>query len=197
MISVIIPYIEDRGYLTECVNSIENQTFRDFEVIHAKGNNSLGKNVNNGVKKAKGEFIKVVAEDDKLTPNALKDLSEGISNYDWVVGSAVNFINEDDYPFSKFLAVKTDIQLMLERNQIHGGTPLYRKDLWGRFQGWDEKLTTGEEYDWHLKLLKNETNLAYIKDVVCWYRLWNGSKSGNGQSKERDIIINQIKARYK
>lgn len=206
MISVIIPYLEDRGYLQDCKDSIENQTFRDFEIIESVGG-TLGENVNKGVKKAKGEFIKIVAEDDLLTPNSLEDLNNGIGNYDWAVANAFDFGKTGE---SKRLGLIPNLQSMLIRNEVHGGSTLYRSNLWGRFGGWDEGLKTAEEYDWHLKLLSNDTNVTYVNSEVYKYRIWSGSKSQHWEmdgskivnvdfekKKLRLGVIEEIKARYK
>ena len=64
MISVIVPYVKDRGFLNQCLGSIMNQTYKDFELIEAKGPGTLPENFNNGLRQAKGEFIKMVQDDD-------------------------------------------------------------------------------------------------------------------------------------
>jgi glycosyltransferase involved in cell wall biosynthesis len=59
MISVIVPYVKDRGFLSKCLQSINTQTYSDFEVILSKSDGSLPVNFNNGLRRAKGEFIKM------------------------------------------------------------------------------------------------------------------------------------------
>ena len=194
MISVIIPYNKDRGYLQECIESIENQTYKNFEIILSKSDASVGRNINQGVKKAKGEFIKYIAEDDLLTPNSLEDLRKGIDNYDWCVADAVNFEGSKE-PVSKWLGYVPELKKMFTKeHQIHGGTTLFKRDLWARFGGFDESLTTAEEYDWQLKLLFHKIPLTYVHSVVCMYRLWSGSKS---QGVKRNDYIEKIRNRYR
>ncbi len=88
MISVIVPYNKDRGFLTTCIKSIEAQTYRDFEIILSKGDDSVAVNFNNGLAKCKGEFCKFVTEDDWLPDNALQDLADGIQDYSWIFANA-------------------------------------------------------------------------------------------------------------
>ena len=69
-VSVIIPYHKDRGYLSDAIQSYENQEFTGTsELILAYGpEKTLGENLNFGVKKSKGKDIKVLHEADTLTP---------------------------------------------------------------------------------------------------------------------------------
>tara|TARA_R110000803_G_scaffold102638_12_gene170771 strand:- start:4837 stop:5421 length:585 start_codon:yes stop_codon:yes gene_type:complete len=194
MITVIIPYKEARETLTEALASVAAQT-SSYEILQG-GGELLGKNVNKLVKQAKGDYIKILADDDTLTPHALLTLEKAIGNYDFVCGDAMNQVNGDN--FSKHHSLVVTLDQMLNRNSIHGGTPLYRKDLWERFGGWDEELTTGEEYDWHLKLLKGGCKYTCIRSVVYNYRIWDGSKSQHLNNDEtRKAYIEMIKDRYR
>ena len=54
MISVIVPYNADRGWLNRCLASIENQTYENFECIESLSTNTVGYNFNRGLEKARG-----------------------------------------------------------------------------------------------------------------------------------------------
>lgn len=100
-ISVIVPIYNVEPYLEKCINSILNQTYKDFElilvddgspdncpaicdeyakkdnritVIH-KQNGGVSSARNEGIKIAKGEFIWFVDSDDYIETNALEILS--------------------------------------------------------------------------------------------------------------------------
>ena len=53
MVSVIVPYTEDRGYLTQCLESIKNQTY-PYELIEVHSPRSVAINFNRGLSFAKG-----------------------------------------------------------------------------------------------------------------------------------------------
>ena len=107
-ISVIVPIYNVENYLSCCIDSILNQTFKDFElilvddgstdksslicddyanqdsriiVIH-KINSGQGLARNDGLKIAKGEYVTFVDSDDYIELNALEILYKSIKNDD-------------------------------------------------------------------------------------------------------------------
>lgn len=102
--SIIVPVYKVEEYLVKCIDSILNQTYKDFElilvddgspdncpaicdeyakkdnritVIH-KQNGGVSSARNEGIKIAKGEFIWFVDSDDYIETNALEILSDHI-----------------------------------------------------------------------------------------------------------------------
>lgn len=78
-ISVCVPvYNMPNGdvFLKRCLNSLEEQTFKDFEVVVTQ-DGKWAENHNSGIKKAKGEYIKFLHMDDYLADkNSLAVLAE-------------------------------------------------------------------------------------------------------------------------
>ena len=98
-VSVIVPVYKVEKYVKQCIDSILNQTFQDFEIIlvddatpdnsfalcqklyggndkfkfirHGK-NRGLGEALNTGVKHATGKYLSFVDSDDFIRPNALE-----------------------------------------------------------------------------------------------------------------------------
>ena len=107
-ISVIVPCYKVEPFLKNCVNSIINSTFKDFEVIIVddgspdnsgkiadematmdkrirvihKQNEGVVKARETGVTAACGEWVTFVDADDSITPNALEDLYNASINKD-------------------------------------------------------------------------------------------------------------------
>lgn len=106
-ISIIVPVYNVEAYLDECIESIINQTFKDFEVIFVddgsldasskiierycekndnfillsqKNSGSAGGPRNTGIDIAKGKYIFFLDPDDKLPYTALEYLYTAISN---------------------------------------------------------------------------------------------------------------------
>ena len=101
MVSVIIPYNEDRGYLKECVASIEAQTYPDIELIPSFSPGSCGHNFNNGLEKATGEYVKWVDEDDWLPPDSIENLVNGIGQAPWICANSWDVVQHDSVPFEE------------------------------------------------------------------------------------------------
>lgn len=204
MVSVIIPYVRDRGYLREAIASVEAQTYTDWQLVEICGNRTQGANINHGLRYANGEFIKILHDDDILPSNSLIDLYDGIQGYDFVCGD-MELFGEKLYcpnPGRGFPITMNPptLERMLKKNCIAGGTTLYRKDMLLAVGGYNEQLHTGEEYDLHLKLLKNGYRCNYIMKIVHHYRLHEFNKSYYMRPEEkieRRKYIKEIANRYK
>lgn len=106
-VSVIIPVYRVEVYLADCVKSVLNQTFHDYEVIlvddgspdHCpqlcdewaekdsrisvihRENGGLSAARNTGVKAAKGDYLYFLDSDDELTPDALEVMYKQIETH--------------------------------------------------------------------------------------------------------------------
>ena len=195
MISVIIPYNKDRGYLSRCIDSIKAQTYKDFEIIESFADAGVSYNFNRGLERARGEFIKLVGEDDWLPATSLADLHDGIGDAKWVIGNVWQETNPRYIHKPPYL----DLESLLKSYDLHGGSTLFRRDILNEIGGMDETLETGEEYDMHLKLLSLGHNPTYINKEVYHYRMWNKSKSvvyRRSRKEWRKEQLAKIKARY-
>lgn len=195
MISVIVPYKEDRGFLKQCVDSILSQSYRDFELIESKSPGTLPENFNRGLEAARGDLIKMVQDDDWLPVDGLRHLVENIGDSPWIVGNvwqecSTPYIHKPPY---------LDFKSQVEKYDLHMGSTLYRRDVLEDIGGMDETLETGEEYDMHLQLLSLGHLPAYVDKEVYHYRMWNGGKSVIYRRKRtewRKEELRKIKERY-
>ena len=91
-ISVVIPihWMKDWPFfLTRCLESIEQQTFTDYEIIITK-NGKMAENTNSAIKKATGEIIKILYLDDYLAhPDSLKNIAENFEG-GWLATGCVH-----------------------------------------------------------------------------------------------------------
>ena len=198
-ISIIIPYNINRGWLSEAVASAEQQEGmrlnEDYEIIVQHGDCGLSANINAALDKAKGEYIKTVAEDDALTPGCLRAL------YTYAKIGAYDFVCADAYAFevASGKRVITDKQCseiprtvgeLARRNTIHGGTILYRREA---MPHWNEKFWTAEEFDVTLRMAMAGAKFGKLDAVVYWYRIHAEQKSLVYKSRDGE----RIKARHR
>jgi teichuronic acid biosynthesis glycosyltransferase TuaG len=199
LVSIIIPYVEDRGYLDEAINSIYSQTYGGkIEVILSQSKHRVGHNLNQGIKKAKGEFIKYLCDDDLLTRNSIEDSVNAMKGVDFIHGKAVEF---NRYNQTRLFIPKIKyptLEHMIKQNIIHGGSLMYRRDVFERFGLFDEKLTTGEEYDFNMKILSKGAKIGYCDQTLYLYRRHDEQKSLGVKSnqKKRQLIIDKIREKY-
>ncbi len=92
-ISIVVPFHnipETAGFLARLFDSIARQSFTDYEII-AVQEGSCGTNLNIGIKKAKGELIKIMCQDDWFAhENSLKDIVDNWKGNWMIVGSHNN-----------------------------------------------------------------------------------------------------------
>lgn len=196
-VSVIIPYNKDRGFLEEAVNSVRIQTYENWELISSQSDENCAYNINRGLEKAGGEYIKILAEDDVLTPQCLEILVEGIQGYDFVYSDGEFFGDLQGWPERSFDKTVT-LESMLEGNGINGGAVLYRRWIMEEVGGWDESLWTAEEYDLHLRLIKAGYRHRHVPGIVHRYRRHETNKSASTSFNRirRKELVKQIRERY-
>ncbi|MDR1826415.1 MAG: glycosyltransferase family 2 protein [Rickettsiales bacterium] len=116
MVSVIIPNYNNARYLTDCINSVRAQTFRDLELViiddastddswelilslaakddrilchRLDRNGGVGNARNRGIEFSKGDFIMFLDADDMLHPTAIEGMTtiQDATGADMVVGN--------------------------------------------------------------------------------------------------------------
>jgi len=114
--SIIVPVYNVEEYIDKCLKSIFNQTYKDFEVIVVddgtednsmdivnkydvivvkEKNSGLSTARNNGVKKAKGEYLLFVDSDDYLEKDLLKNINDNLSDNPDVLRFQIKEVDED------------------------------------------------------------------------------------------------------
>lgn len=94
-ISIVIPFYFGmknwQFFLTRCLESIERQTFKDYEVILVK-HSTMPVTSNRSMECAKAEIVKVLYMDDWLeSENYLEELFKAFENgAEWVITAASN-----------------------------------------------------------------------------------------------------------
>ena len=192
MVTTIIPYNVDRGFLDKCVKSIDYG-----QMILSCSDASVSVNFNNALKDVKTEFVKFISEDDYFLPGGLRALHLGMGSDKWVCANSYRVFEGRVIEFYK--PDTLDLEENLIRNRIDGGTTLYRTELLQEIGGMDETLWTGEEYDMHLKLMFMGHMPGYVNQFVYCHRIHSQQKSRiyrKQDKNKRDEAIRSIQARY-
>lgn len=126
--SIIIPVYNVEKYIKKCLDSVINQTYKDFEVIVVNDgtkdnsmeivkdydvkiitqeNQGLSAARNRGVQEAKGEYLIFVDSDDYLDKDLLKELNQSMKNHPDLVRFQMREVLEEtseeiDYKESAF-----------------------------------------------------------------------------------------------
>lgn len=204
LFTIIIPFREDRGWLQNAIDSVENQTFSDYELIIQQGDHNQSKNVNNALKKASGQYIYILHEDDELySDDTVEKLAYFIEEEEeaaqqhltWFVGGAMDTNNV--FYDSSF----KDLETLLQNNTIHGGTCVYNTEKMRELGGFDETLSTGEEYDFNIRLWHSYGEPIYYNFISRYYRIEGQNKSLNfhgfeSREERKEYLKNRIVKKY-
>ena len=86
-ISIVVPIHDMKNgafFLWRVINSIMEQTLKDYEIVIVK-EGLMAENTNAGIRKAKGELVKILYLDDYFAhPNALQDIVDNFEG-EWMI----------------------------------------------------------------------------------------------------------------
>ena len=200
LVSVIIPSYNHEAYIQDSLNSVLSQTYKDVEIIVLddgskdsspeilknlansnnfklilKKNEGLCATLNRALALAKGEYIVLLASDDLMPINRIKEQVEFlIENPDVdVVAGAINLIDEKGV--SKGIKEpsalgKISFERVLRRNVVFAPTAMIRKEVYERIGTYREDYAFEDYYLW-LKLLKNNGVIFNTDKIWASYRM--------------------------
>ncbi|MFT3918516.1 glycosyltransferase family 2 protein [Cloacibacterium sp.] len=191
LISVIVPCYNQAQYLDECLQSVLDQTYQDWECIivndgspdHTeeiakkwvgkdprfryiyKENGGLSSARNAGIKISKGEWILPLDADDKIGNQYLELAEKEFAKNPTVIYCNAEFFGIENKPW---LLPNYTHQQILTGNIIFCSGFL-KKENWVKVLGYDENLKYGrEDWDFWLSIL-NENSLVIKLDYVGFF----------------------------
>lgn len=203
-LSIIVPFYNLGDYLPATLASIEAQTFKDYELLivddgstdpgslkvlddlRARGyrvlhkpNGGLGSARNWGVKHARAEWILPVDADDLFDPRMFETLVEAKRRSPHLVSISPmfrSFVESPDHPVSGFVPLGYDRDLLMHHNIVGpGGGSLVEKRAILAVGGYDEWLTSYEDWDLWCRLAEHGFDGTTIPAFLLHYRLRPGS----------------------
>ncbi|HIF9538797.1 TPA: glycosyltransferase [Photobacterium damselae] len=205
-VSIVLPVFNAEDYVKEAIESVLNQTFRDFELIiindgstdnssliinkiHDKRivyieqeNKGLSKSLNLGISKARGTYIARMDADDICMPDRLlKQVEVFEKNPDIaIVCGNVIYINSQGVGDRVSLTPSKDkaIRFKLKKgNVIFHPSTMFRLNIYNKTRGYDENINCYiEDYILWLQILEYG-NIFCIKEPILKYRVLDNSIS--------------------
>lgn len=169
-------------FLKQALESAENQTYNDLEIILSESNGSSGVNMQNGINKASGELICYLCDDDLLTPDSIEKRVKGMKDFDFIHSRGTRFYEngtKKQYGLTEPGATK---ETLIENNGICGGSTMYRADLLKEL-GWNDYWTSCEFLN-HMRYLLSGKKLGFVDVNSYLLRQHSGQKSIGNLSQE-------------
>ena len=218
-ISVVVPCYNQAQYLEECLQSVLDQTYRNWECIivndgspdHTeeiakkwtekdsrfkylyKENGGLSSARNAGIEMAKGEWILPLDADDKIG-NQYLELAEKEFEKDYTViyCEAELFGNE----IGKWHLPEFSLENLAKKNCIFCSA-FYKKEDWKKVNGYDINMIYGlEDYEFWISLLKNKNTVKKLPQTLFYYRVKENSMLTNLKSERINKMFNYISKKH-
>jgi len=197
-VSVIIPCYNLGEYIGETLESVFNQTFKDYEIIIVDDGSNDGKTPailkgikypkvkvvttenqglpaarNNGIRAARGEYICPLDSDDMIAPTYLEKTTKILD-----ANSRVGFVTTwcKTFEGSNYIwkTEKFDLEKALCAN-ITTVASVYRKSCIDEIGGYDESLLAYEDWDISVAVGERGWIGEIIKEPLFLYRVRKGS----------------------
>lgn len=224
MISVIMPFYQAYSVVDRALDSLNWQTYKDFELIliddgsyrelpknklkiysfaskllRREKNLGPGSARNYGIKESSGEFIFPLDADDILIPTALERLVSNIGHSDILYPNFQVFGAENHLINSgDFEAAK------LERGNFVINSSLYRKSVWEKVKaknrtGYNEQIMAWEDWMFWIEAQRCGATFQHFPEWVIWVSRSESSRNSitaRGRTELRTFIDGCIKDTY-
>jgi teichuronic acid biosynthesis glycosyltransferase TuaG len=216
-VSIIIPFY-NCTFIAQAISSALKQTYHNIEIIVVddgstreveriqpfrnriiyirKVNGGTATALNEGARRAKGEYIAWLSSDDYFLPDKIeKQLSfmmnhrakASFHNYDFV-----NEANEVVIPFTgrRFHNAWEVYRSFLNQNPVNGCSVMLHREVFSKVGYFSADLKFTQDYEMWCRLLLNGIQLFYLDEVLLKYR--THSQSGTSQNPvqiKREIFI--------
>lgn len=199
LISIIVPCYNQSQFLDECLQSVLNQTYINWECLiindgspdntdevankwlqkdsrfkyYLKENGGLSSARNYGISKALGSWILPLDNDDYISSDYLTLASKHFQNENL----KVIYCNAENFGALQSPLELTDFSLeQLAKKNIIFCTAFFRKVDWNAVGGYDENLKAGlEDWEFWINILKNGGSVLKLSEVCFFYRIKENS----------------------
>lgn len=220
VISVVMPVFNGEKYLRLAMESILNQTFKDFEFIiindgstdktekilknfsdprivyiNNETNLGLSKSFNVGIRTAQGECIARMDADDIALPNRFNKQLEflKVNPHIGIIGSSIMLMDESGRAMKKHSMPSNHLEI---KWKSLFSTPLIHPTVMARAEIlknnlYDESILNSEDYElWSRLLFEKDIKFANISEPLLYYRVFKKSFTQTLSPEKR---LNSIK----
>lgn len=207
-ISIIVPSYQQAAFLSDCLESVINQTRQPLEIIVvddgstdgsleiarkypvkvvSQVNKGLASARNTGIMNAKGVFILPLDADDMLQPNAIEVLEQKIKEVEADI-YAPSFKTFGVQNHEVTLGQGLTLRHFRDANYIGYFSAIRRSKLL-EVGGYSPRMTWGyEDYHLTIDLLKRGAKLVVLNEILVLYRSKENSMITVAQAHHNELI---------
>jgi glycosyltransferase involved in cell wall biosynthesis len=220
LVSVIMSVYNAGSYLSQAIDSILSQTYKNFEfiivddgstddsyatinkysdkrlkVFHNK-NQGLQKSLNFGISKATGKYVARMDQDDVSAPQRIEKQVRLLEKNSQIaiLGTSFSLIDERGKLINHSYHLDRPEDLKLEfftRNPFGHGTVMLRKSILEDVGAYDEKEQV-EDYELWYRILKKHDGMSLAEELYSW-RVLPSSMSHSASDDRQQMIHDFIK----
>ena len=217
LVSIILPVYNGEKYLKKSIDSILNQTYKNFEIIiindgstdgsdsiikkylpnyqikyFSRNNKGLVVTLNEAIQKSTGQFIARMDQDDICYPTRIqKQLDFLIDKKIDVCGSSYEIIDENEKVLKVIITANEFFEVIISAMLVPFAHPsvMFRNIFQSKdFSYGSGKITFAEDYDLWIKMAKKGVSFGNLKEVLFKYRVSSDSLS----NITRENIFNEV-----
>ena len=219
MLSIVIPVYNVEQFLSQCLDSIVKQTYKDYEVIivndgstdkslsiinkyvkkhnnfkvYTKKNGGLSSARNYGLKYVKGEYLTFLDSDDYIQTNTYELMMDNITNNNNdIVLADIQFFNEETNTYilkGLNTTISTDINKQALLSPMFAWNKIYRTSYFIGEKVLYPKGLWYEDIPVTTQLFAHTTAIGYVDKPLYNYRQRLTSIMGQTTDKVYDIFI--------
>jgi glycosyltransferase involved in cell wall biosynthesis len=222
-ISVVIPCHNYGRFLGEAIESVLNQTYRQFDLTVVDDGSSdntkevagrysgvrylhqdhggLSEARNSGLCESNGAYVVFLDADDRLLPRALETGWKTLARHPEcpLVFGRCSYIAQDGSSLARVQAYSQNVRYsdMLSRNHIFNpGSVMYRREIFDVIGGFNSRVDHAADYELYLRITRQYPICSHAEPVVE-YRLHSSNMSKNASAMlKATITVLKAEKRY-
>ncbi|WP_019908928.1 glycosyltransferase family 2 protein [Paenibacillus sp. HW567] len=218
LVSIIIPCYNQGEYLQECIDSIDRQTYKEYEIIIIndgsteiatldflrkierdrkdiklinQNNSGVSSARNKGIENSNGHYILPLDGDDMIAETYIEKC---VKVLDENTGIDIVYCIGMCFGFKKGLFVLNDfaVKKMLKENLVFCSA-MYRRSDFDQTTGYNCNMIYGyEDWDFWLSMIEIEKNFFRINEVLFYYRIKEISRNSQTSFENKDKRLRMI-----
>jgi len=173
--------------------------FIDVHFVRSNFNTGIPANVNRGIDKTKGKWIKLIAGDDILHYQAISNfINYSKQNSDAVIINSVSQLFKNSFSKNNFrkairgnktfnnrnINATQQYNILLFKCVVHAPNVIFRRDVLYVIGDFDERYKFMEDYPYWLKVTRHGYKFNFLDLTTVFYRIHNKSVYNNNSGNK-------------